>query len=207
MNTSGVGYTAFKSGFEISPILLTGGIADLGVPIPIVTFTEPMNTVMLLASGKDPGNLDNFFAHFFPIPGSTLQNNQFGKYPFANQAIAANAMITQPLTVSLLMVCPVKTQGGYVSKLATFLALKQLLDKHNASGGTYTVLTPTAVYTHCLLAGLTDVSEGQSKQTQIQWQWDFEQPLLTLGLAQAAMNNTMGKISQGTPIAPVPVTT
>ncbi len=196
-STSGLGRVVFKSGFEISPIILTNGIASF-MPfqvMPIVMITEPMNTVSLSLSGMDPTNLDNFFAHFVPVPGADIVNSQVGTYPFANQSVAANAIITQPLSVSMLMICPVKTRGGYATKLITFIALKMVLEKHMTSGGTFTVLTPTAIYTDCLLLRLSDVSAGQSDQPQYEWQFDFYQPLLTLGAAQQQLNSLMTKVS------------
>lgn len=193
------GLAAYKLSFQLSPIILTGGIAQ-NVPggmLPIISITEALNFTLGLLSGGRSLELDDFFANFGPVPGGKLISNQLGRYPFANQAVAANAIIAQPLPISLLMHIPVRQPGGYAAKLATMMTLKQTLAQHSQSGGTYTVATPSYFYTNCILLDLHDVSASGSKQAQNAWQFDFEQPLLTLAQAQQAQNSMMSKISSG----------
>lgn len=199
----GAGLSAFKLAFEISPIILQNGIAQNipGGMLPIVAITEALNFVDGLLSGGDALALDDFFAHFVPMPGSTLVENQFGHFPFANQSVAANARIKQPLVISLRMICPVKDDFGYAVKLATMTALKAVLDTHDATGGTYIVATPSCLYPACLLARVFDVSRSDDKQAQHAYQWDFEAPLLALNDALAAsMGGLLGQITSGIPI-------
>lgn len=199
---SGVARTAYKMAFQLSPIVLTNGIANNmpGKALPIIVFTEAINFVDGLLSGTDNIELDNFFANFEPVTGATLIDQQIGEYPFANQAVAANATIAQPLRVSMLMKCPARNIAGYTVKLATMTALQSALTQHNASGGTYTVLTPSYFYTNCIMTAMRDVSSGESNQYQYIWQMDFEKPLLTLEDAQAAQSSLMSKIGNQTKI-------
>lgn len=193
------GLVAFKLAFQVSPIILTGGVAELipGGMLPIIAITEAINFATgLLSQGTTP-DLDSFFAVYEPMAGATLVDNDFGKYPFANQAVAANAVIANPLVISLMMHCPVRDSFGYASKLATMMALQATLAKHNASGGTYTIATPSFFYTNCLMAGMRDASKGESKQRQSSWQLDFVKPLLTLEQAAQAQNSLMSKITGG----------
>jgi len=197
-----IGATAFRLGFEISPIILVGGVAASmpGGMLPIAAITEAANFASGLLNGNITiFNLDDYFAHFVVVPGAQLANNQIGSYPFANQAVAANSIIAQPLTVSLKMICPVKSAGGYVSKLITFSALQQALQQHSFSGGTFTVATPSFIYTNCILTGLKDVSGGQSNQVQYEWQFDFVQPLLAIADANLVLNSLMSKLDGGLP--------
>lgn len=191
----------FQLGYEISPIILTGGSATNipGGMLPIVAITEAANFVTGILSGGTEASLDDFFAHFKPLPGSTLAENQIGHYTFANQTVAANAIIAQPLRIALEMICPVKTPLGYAAKLATFSALQAVLARHNASGGLYTVATPAFIYTNCILVSLRDTSGGDTKQTQHTYVWEFEQPLVTLDQAALAQNSLMQKIGNGLP--------
>jgi hypothetical protein len=194
--------SAFQLGFEISPIILTGGggVANLtGGMLPIVAITEAASFVNGILNGSVESSLDDFFAHFKPLPGATLADNAIGHYPFANQAIAANAVITQPLRISLLMICPARGEGGYIAKLATMTALKYTLGQHIGSGGTFTVATPSFIYTNCVLLSLKDISSGETNQAQWLWQWDFEQPLITQQQADQAQNSFMQKVSNGLP--------
>ena len=70
----------FKLAYEISPIILTGGIAKVsGNYLPIVAITEVANFTLSLLNSKNPLNLDNFFAHFKPVSGSTLIDNEVEK--------------------------------------------------------------------------------------------------------------------------------
>jgi hypothetical protein len=197
-----LGLVAYKLSFELSPIILTHGVAKNmpGGMLPIIAITEALNFVDGLLSGGDPINLDNFFAHFLPVTGAKHISQQVGTYPFANQAVAANAVISQPLSVSMRMICPVRESLGYAVKLATMMNLQATLAQHNASGGTYTVATPTRFYTECLMTDMYDVTSGESNQLQTMWQMDFTQPLLTEQQAQEAENSLISKITNGTPI-------
>jgi len=192
---------AFKLAFQLSPIILTGGVASFipGGMLPVIAITEALNFPLGLLSGGRDINLDHFFANYEPLPGSNLVAYEVGHYPFANQAVAANAVIAQPLKISLRMNVSVRQAGGYPSKLVTMTALKSVLDQHITSGGTFTVATPVRLYTNCLLLDLADVSDRSSKQAQNTYQWDFEQPLLTLQQVQQSLNNLMSKISAGVP--------
>jgi hypothetical protein len=171
----------FQLGFEISPIIFVGGIAASfpGQMEPIIMITQSQSYTNGLLSGPLPLDPDSYFARFKPIGGNTLSNNQIGQYPFANQSVAANAIIAQPLSVSLEMICPARDSGGMASHLITLTSLKQAIDKHTALGGTYIVATPSFLYVGCILLGLRDITGGDSKQSGIQWQWDFTNPLIT----------------------------
>lgn len=201
MSGMNAGLAAWKLSFQLSPIILNNGIASMipGQMLPIIAITEALNFTAGILSGGDNVGLDDFFANYQVVAGNTLVDQQIGKYPFANQAVAANAVIAQPLQVSLLMICPARGTAGYAVKLATMMALQATLEKHNATGGTYTVITPSAFYADCVMTRLADVS-NDVKQPQSLWRWDFEQPLLTqkqASLAQRALNANMGNISSG----------
>jgi hypothetical protein len=196
--------TAFKIAYELSPIYLTGGSSSIigsfpGQIVPFIAFTEGLglNLLLSVASGGENIELDDFFAHFIPMPGTSLIDYQIATYPFANQAIAANAVIQQPLNISMRMICPVRNRLGYAAKIATMMLIKQALDQHNNTGGTYSILTPSYFYTDCVMMRMTDISGGSDVQAQHTWQLDFQQPLVTLDAAQSASQGLMGKLTNG----------
>jgi hypothetical protein len=179
----------YNLAYQISPIFLAGGIvaSSAGGLVPLTTFT-----------GGSPATAEEAFATFVPMPGSTLISQTVAMYPFANQNVAANATIQQPLTLSMLMIAPVNQAGGYGTKLSTFTALQKTFANHNAAGGTYTVATPAFIYNGLLLVSWTDVTEDlEGGQQMIKWQLDFIQPLLTLAAAAGAMSSMMSQISNG----------
>lgn len=198
------GRLAFQLGYQVSPILFTGGIAGNipGSTLPILALTQAASFVSGLLQGNVDINPDNYFAQFVPLPGGTLSSNQIGMYPFANQATAANAIIAQPLNISLKMYCPSRQPGDFIVRLATITALKKAIDNHTAQGGTFTVATPSYIYTNCILTSLRDITpaDNPSKQAQIEWQWDFIQPLISQADANTANNSLMSKLSGGLPI-------
>jgi hypothetical protein len=196
---SNLGREVFQLGYEISPIILVDGIASAipGQMLPIVALTEAASFTAGLLNGTAVPPLDQFFAHWRPMPGTTLIQNTYGQFPFANQKVAADSAIAQPLTISMLMICPVQSAGGYTAKLATMNALQIALKAHGNAGGTYSIATPAQVFANCLLTTVRDVSGGESKQVQHAWQFDFIQPLITLDLAQQVLNSLMNKVAGG----------
>jgi hypothetical protein len=203
------GLSAFRLAFEICPIIFQGGIAQsIGAGyLPIISITESLNFVDGLISGGDPLDFDDFFAHFVPLPGSSLYRQTIGKYPFANQAVAANAVIQQPTNISLRMICPVKLQGGYAVKLAIITLLQMAIKAHCTQGGTFIVATPSFFWMNCIHLDLTDVSSiGEDKQSQHTFQWDFEAPLLTVQDAVNAQSGLMSQLTSGTPLSGDPST-
>ncbi len=190
---SAAGYSAqYDLAFQTSPIILRDGIAASvqGRLVPISYFTPTAN--------GEP------FATYMPVPGSTLISQSIGMYPFANQYVAANATIQQPLTISLSMIAPVNQVGGYLSKLAAFSNLQSKLAQHNASGGMYIVATPAFIYQTLLLTAMTDITSEENKQKQIEYQLDFIQPILTLQAAAAAQSAIMQAITSGSKINGAP---
>jgi hypothetical protein len=190
--------TAYDTAFQVSPIILTGGIVSgsPGGALPIIALVGQAAAFVqgVVSNGF---STSDFYARFVPIPGATVIANTIGTYPFANQSVAANAIIQQPLNVSLQMIAPVKDTGGYLTKLAVFTAMQRSFATHNAAGGTYSIATPSYIYTNCIMTGMTDITSGETKQQQILWQLDFVQPLISLQQAQNAQNGLMSKLTGG----------
>ena len=78
-------------------------------------------------------------------------------------------------------------------------SLKKTLDYHHQSGGTYSIATPSYIYTGCILSAMTDATGGESNQVQTAWRFDFVQPLITLEDA-GAFSAFMQSLEGGLPI-------
>ncbi|WP_158781585.1 hypothetical protein [Pantoea sp. BAV 3049] len=190
----------YRLGFEISPVILCDGIAQSipGGMLPIVALTQSASFITsLLGGGSSLTNLDKYFCHWKAMQGSTMIDYDLGRYPFANQTVAANALLSQPLQVSLLMDAPVNENTGAMTKLVTLSALQATLQAHANLGGTFTVATPALFYSGCVLRTVRDVTGANESTPQRQWLWSFEQPLVTEAGAARAVNNYMGKIDNG----------
>ena len=183
---------------QISPIILVGGVAGTGaLPISSVLSSQTFDQGILGPSSAQVPS--DYFGQFSVLPGHTLMDNEVATYPVANQSVAANAIITNPLRVSLEMLVPANGVITFSNKLAIITALKSTLDSHTALGGWYNVATPSYVYSGCLLTNLRDTTdEVDGGQPQIRWIWEFMQPLLTVAAAQAAQNQAMAKITNQT---------
>lgn len=191
---------AFRLAFEISPILLVDGIAASipGGTMPIAVFTEGVSIV----DGLLHGEIADQSTAFTPMAGTTLVQQDIGTLNFYNMVTAANSVVNRPNRVIMQMMRPASTKnGGYATKGITFAALKLALDKHNQSGGYYVVMTPSYIYTGCLLRAMIDVSgfSEQNKQVQHTWQLEFEQPLLSISQVDAALGGLMSKFDSGMP--------
>lgn len=189
--------------YQVSPIFLTGGIVS-AMPGGVLPFAALGPVVAATVAGVATPGAESFFGRFEVIPGGTIINQSVATYPFANQQVAANATIQEPLTISLQLKAPVQSGFGYLLKSAIFPALQYSLATHNNSGGLYTVMTPAVPYFDCILTAVTDVTDGESKQTQIMWQFDFFKPLISQSAATSALNSLMSKLSGGTPILGAP---
>lgn len=195
-------FSTFQQWFEIDPITLVGGVAA-SFPGQLLPLSQLLQTAAFsagLAEDKDRG--DPYFAHFKPLPGASLNRNDLGRYPFANQATAANAIIVQPTNVSMVMSVPARGADGFMTKYSIMSALKQTLDQHSAKGGWYSVAVPTNLYDTAILLDLHDVTNYEFKQSQVYWQWDFEVPLITQQQATQVQSQLMAKLSSGTQVLP-----
>jgi hypothetical protein len=195
MNQAAIFRDTYDLAFQKSPIVLTGGTVGW---LPIVALLG--NLAGLLQGGLSSGNLSmsDFYATFIPLPGTSVINISAATYPFADQHVAANAVIDEPLGVSLQMIVPVKNTAGYLTKLPLFLSIRNALYHHQMNGGLFSVATPSYIYDDCILNLMNDITNSETKQQQIEWQLDFIQPLVSQNQAQAAMNSTMNAISGGT---------
>ena len=196
------GQVNWTMSFEVSPIYLTGGIAGNvpGGTVPLLNYLGAGLPSILSVGSED--NVDNYFARFTPVSGARLESNAIGEYPFANQSVAGNAIVTQPLTLSLLMRCPRRQPGDYTNFQAIMTSLKSTLDQHIIAGGLFTVATPAFLYTNCVLVGLTNADAGETRQGQYQWQWDFRKPLISTAEAVQSYNNLMAKMGSQTQFNP-----
>lgn len=200
-----VAMTAFKLAYEISPIMLVGGIAKK-VPdgmLPIAVFTEGLS----LAAGLLTSGLSGvgFTTHFNVMAGSTLIVQDVAEYPFYDMATAANAVVSRPNRISMQMIRPANTVNAqYPLKILTFTALKMALDYHNANGGSYTILTPAYIYTGCVMNSMIDMSgfSDSNKQVQHTWQLEFSQPLLQQNALEQIMGTMMDKFNSAMPSLP-----
>lgn len=199
------GRNVLKLGYEISPILLTGGVAEkLKGTVPILLYTQAVATMNGLIAGGLHGHLnipdlDNMWCTWNQLGNSTLVDNDVATYPFANQTLAANAVVTQPLTVSMQMRCPPRGPGAMVTKLATLQALSAVLNKHVTMGGTFVVITPGQIYTDMILKKMTDTSPQPDKQPSSQFRLDFVRPLTQIDATVQKSATLISKLSGGMP--------
>ncbi|QHP80643.1 hypothetical protein EO763_12275 [Pectobacterium odoriferum] len=190
----------YTLGFEISPVILCGGVAESipGGMLPIVAITQSASFVTGLLSGSiNLIDLDKYFCHWRPVQGATMIDYDIARYPFANQRVAANALLAQPNRVSLMMDAPVNENTGAMTKLVTFSALQAVLQAHANLGGTFIVATPSLIYSNCILRTVKDASAGSEGLPQRSWLWEFEQPLITEKDAERAENSFFNKINDG----------
>jgi hypothetical protein len=185
--------------YQVTPIFLTGGIAGniTGGILPLLSLTNSSAFSPNLLSGSEDFELEDAFGIFQPAAGGSISEQVIAQYPFANLSVAANAIIRNPINISMIMFTPMKQVSSWAVKLATMSALKATLDQHNNSGGTYTVCTPAYIYTDMLMLGVIDVSTAASPLPQNAWRWDFTRPLVSLQDIQGAMNNLMSMITNG----------
>ena len=186
--------------YQICPIILTGGIAAQ-LPwsmLPMLNLMSPSGSLAPSILPFLDSDLDDAFAAFNVVPGGQLVLQQIGKYPFANQYVAANAVVREPLTLSVLMDTPMRGENPWTLKSQVFTSLKATLDSHNNAGGTYTIATPAYIYENMVMTSLTDISRGGNPVPQNAWRFDFEKPLVALSeLQQGAQNLVTSAMSMG----------
>lgn len=194
-------YDLYKLAFETSPILLTGGIAELaGGVLPIIAISEGLNLGVNALIGNFEGLTQGepFFS-FKPSAGGTVIQNTVGTYPFLNQTTAANSIITEPLHFSLIAYCPVDSNKKPFDRLIKFETIMNALTYHNNNGGLYTVLTPSYIYRDCFLTSVVDLQSGadDNGQSQVTWRFDFLKPLIAEGKTQQVLSSFLNKANGG----------
>lgn len=200
-----IGRNVFKSAYQISPILLTEGVADkMGGVVPIVVYTQSVALLNGLIAGGINGSvnlpdLDNMWAQWAPMSGGTLVDNSVAQYPYANQAVAANAIVTNPLNLSMQMLCPANQPGAMATKLATLQALQAVLNKHSQLGGSYIIITPGQVYTGMLLTRMVDTTPNPVAAPSSQFQFDFTRPLTQKSKNVQKQSTLIKKLGGGMP--------
>ena len=173
--------------------------------VPILAANAILSLPGVAASaltGRAIRAINDAFATFLPVSGGSVIDQQIATYSFANLKVAANSIIDQPKHISFQMIAPARGTLGYWLKLAEFTALITTLRMHNASGGSYILITPAYIYFDCLMRNMRDTSSGQTKQVQNVWTLDFEQPLLTLEDAESVtqtLNGILTGITNGQP--------
>lgn len=191
--------TDFALSYQKTPIVLSGGVAGApGNLLPLIAITQAQDYTNGVLGNAQLGPND-FLFDFYPMPGATLGEFQLGQYPFANQTVAGNAIITEPLRISMMMVASVRNAGGYAQKASVFPSLRSSINQHAQLGGTYNIATPSFIYQNCILLSLRDISSGDPMRPQDRWQWDFIQPLLTLEDGQQYLNSYTQKAQAGLP--------
>lgn len=190
--------SAYDLAFQISPIILNGGLAQKlpGGALPVIGLVGSLVNVGLSFLTNGIG-LSDIGIRFVPLPGAQVVSNAVATYPFANQSVAANAIVAQPLAVSLEMIAPANSDFGYAAKLPTFTAMQASFAAHNALGGTYSIATPSYIYANCIMVALTDITPVSTRQQQTHWQFDFVQPLISMSAANNAMNALFQKLLNG----------
>jgi hypothetical protein len=154
--------------------------------------------------------LDDAFGAFNVLAGGTLCAQTVPKYPLADMTMAANAIVRDPLTLSLIWDAPMRgfqtnpSLSAWDIKLAVMQALKGMLDRHNNLGGLYSVMTPAFYYENLILVALTDNSRGGNPLPQNAWRFDFERPMVVNltdlnSIGYGAPNMMMRKLIAGTP--------
>jgi hypothetical protein len=184
--------------YQVCPIILSGGIAGQipGGMLPMMNLFSQSNSLGL---PFDIGDLDDAFGAFNVLPGGTLVTQAIAKYPFANQWVAANAVIREPLTISLIMDAPMRGPNAWQIKKMILTALQATLDRHNNAGGLYVVDTPAFMYENLILTSLTDNSRSNNSLPQNAWRFDFEKPLVAMSDLSGSLSQQMLKMSNGTP--------
>jgi hypothetical protein len=199
--SASAGLTVWQLAFQYSPIIMTGGsfTSIIGGALPVMAITEMLSLPLGLLGGGGPST-DKFFANYRPLPGATVVDQDIAHYPFANQKIAANAVIQQPAQISYIMEAPAQERFGMITKLAIMETLIAAFNAHNQAGGTYICATPSHIYINCVMKAMRDASAGATIQPQYAWQLDFEQPLVASSDAGAVQNGLMSLLSSGAPV-------
>lgn len=188
--------------FQTNPLFLTGGLFA-NAPLGIFPFSGLAGALLGTLQGAVSSG-DPWMGQWMVLPGGKLVNQSVATYPLWNQRVAGNATVQEPLALSLMLRAPVKDAFGYASKFAILNSLQTSLTAHNNAGGMYTVFTPGILYQNGLLLDVFDATDGETKQEQVDWQFDFFFPLITASGAQSAFNAAMTKLSGGAQVNGVP---
>lgn len=192
---------SYELAYIRSPIILRGGIADFqGGYMPIIELTEFLNVLEAIRNTVLTGSpLKDMYGAFQVQGGTSLLQYASGEYPFQNAATAVNYQMKMPNQIVFEMLTPFKKSMDLFNQLPVMTVLIQALERHRALGGYYMLLTPSKIYTSCILESITQADYDVGSQLQMAWMWAFKEPLLTEEAAEKAYNDTMDKIANKLP--------
>lgn len=141
-----------KKAFKTSPLG-----AEVNIEASIVQFSGLLNLIPSLSQ----------FTFFYGLSQNPNPISQWGtvKFPYANRQIASNSAVKQPTQIGLTIQNEMEGVGGLSLAIAKMQGLRVVLDNYQASGGTFTILTPSQLYKGCVYVNLQDDNPQQAGQT------------------------------------------
>ena len=195
---AGASRAGWKALYQVNPLFMVGG-SFVGLPGQVFPFSGLAGALLGVVQGA-LGSGSPYIGEWLVMPGGKMVSQAAATYPFASLQIAANATVQEPLSLSMLLRAPVKDGFGYLTKPAIWTSIQAALTAHNNAGGTYIIFTPGLFYQGGILLDVFDATDGETKQEQVDWQFDFFFPLITQQGASASFSSAMQTMQGGGPV-------
>lgn len=131
-----------------------------------------------------------------PEGGIELLKFRWSQYPYLNKAKLTFAAVKEATDFSVSVISPITPESPLMVAQIQRATLVALLNKYVSRGGKFTVITMWGTKTHCVLTGLTGISEGNTMDGTL-FKMDFNQPNYDLSGADESMSDFMKRLTKG----------
>lgn len=134
--------------------------------------------------------------HYKPLSQIELLKYQYSKFPYLNRQTLTNGYVRETVRFSVECYSVISKERTFIINYGLNEALYKVLEQYTQQGGTFTILTPYATLSNCVLIAFSGISTGARDVGGQGFKFDFEQ----INIAQKGIggpSDWLNSIAQG----------
>lgn len=151
--------------------ILSGGVVNVPIPVPLLTFT------------------------YRPIGEIQFLKYKWSEYPYLSRQILTNSNIKEGVRFSVELKDPMNFLNPIWLAVLKRQGLIKLLETYCDKGGRFVVLTLWGTLTDCVLEGFSGIEDGG--QQGVNYRMDFYKPNFNTSALDKALSTAMSALANG----------